>query len=57
VTAGSINDRQGAAIAGFVQIVEFQTSRIDEVQDLIDERQPTEVLQPGRLADLVVAVR
>ncbi|HEX4103826.1 MAG: hypothetical protein WAN20_11630 [Pseudonocardiaceae bacterium] len=27
-------------MAGFVQIVEFKTSRIDEVQDLIDERQP-----------------
>jgi hypothetical protein len=29
-----------AAMAGFVQIVEFKTSRIDEVQALIEERQP-----------------
>lgn len=27
-------------MAGFVQIVEFKTSRIDEIQALIDERQP-----------------
>ena len=27
-------------MAGFVQIVEFQTSRIEEVQALIDERRP-----------------
>jgi hypothetical protein len=27
-------------MAGFVQIVEFKTSRIDEIQALADERQP-----------------
>ncbi len=27
-------------MAGFVQIVEFQTSRIEEVQALVDQRRP-----------------
>jgi quinol monooxygenase YgiN len=37
---GSRNNSQEAAMAGFVQIVEFQTSRIEEVQALVDERRP-----------------
>jgi quinol monooxygenase YgiN len=32
-------------MAGFIQIIEFQTSRIDEIQALVDERSPA--LQPG----------
>jgi quinol monooxygenase YgiN len=32
-------------MAGFIQIIEFQTSRIDEIQALADERSP--VTQPG----------
>ncbi len=27
-------------MAGFIQIVEFKTSRIDEVQALVEERRP-----------------
>jgi quinol monooxygenase YgiN len=32
-------------MAGFIQIIEFQTSRIDEIQALVDERSPA--MQPG----------
>ena len=32
-------------MAGFIQIIEFQTSRIDEIQALVDEHSP--MTQPG----------
>lgn len=32
-------------MAGFIQIIEFQTSRIDEIQALVDERSP--MMQSG----------
>jgi quinol monooxygenase YgiN len=40
-------------MAGFVQIVEFQTSRIEEVQALIEERRPQ--LEAGNTVRRVTA--
>ena len=40
-------------MAGFVQIVEYQTSRIEEIQALIDERRPQ--LEAGNTVRRVTA--
>lgn len=40
-------------MAGFVQIVEFKTSRIDEIRALVDERQPQ--MEAGNTARRLIA--